>query len=76
MEAAALLPKEYTPISDARADAAARSIMVKNLMMKFWTETAGEQQIFNATDYEKEATDSEAASQRFATCYRPVGFCE
>jgi xanthine dehydrogenase small subunit len=53
MEAAAMLPAEYTPISDARADAAARSIMVKNLMIKFWTETAGKQQIFNASDYAK-----------------------
>jgi len=53
MEAAAMLPAEYTPISDARADAAARSIMVKNLMIKFWTETAGKEQIFNASDYAK-----------------------
>lgn len=53
MEAAAMLPAEYTPISDARADAAARNIMVKNLMIKFWTETAGKEQIFNASDYAK-----------------------
>jgi xanthine dehydrogenase small subunit len=53
MEAAALLPTEFTPISDARADADTRNIMIKNLLIKFWTETAGKQQISKATEYAK-----------------------
>lgn len=53
MAAAVLLPEEFTPISDARADAPARSIMMKNLLIKFWTETDGNPQTLNVTDYEK-----------------------
>jgi xanthine dehydrogenase small subunit len=53
MDAASLLPEEFTPISDARADAAARRIMMKNLLIKFWTETDGNQQMLKATDYAK-----------------------
>lgn len=30
---------EFQPISDARAEASTRTIMAKNLLMKFWTET-------------------------------------
>lgn len=53
MDAAALLPTEFTPISDARADADARNIMMKNLLIKFWTETTGKQQISKTANYAK-----------------------
>jgi xanthine dehydrogenase small subunit len=34
-----ILYQEFSPISDARADADSRRIMAKNLLMKFWLET-------------------------------------
>ncbi len=33
------IDKDFTPISDARAYAASRSIMARNLLLKFWTDT-------------------------------------
>ncbi len=38
-EAAIIIEKEFNPISDARASADARTIMAKNLLLKFWVET-------------------------------------
>ncbi|MGB3949076.1 MAG: xanthine dehydrogenase small subunit [Bacteroidia bacterium] len=38
-EAMLLIEKEYTPISDARSGAEFRSIVSKNLLLKFWNET-------------------------------------
>jgi xanthine dehydrogenase iron-sulfur cluster and FAD-binding subunit A len=38
-EALDLLDKEFTPINDARADAAGRIISAKNLILKFWYDT-------------------------------------
>lgn len=38
-EAAQLVFKEFSPISDARADSDSRRIMAKNLLLKFWVET-------------------------------------
>lgn len=38
-EAGELIFEEFTPISDARADADSRRIMAKNLLLKFWSET-------------------------------------
>jgi len=34
-----MICREFSPISDARADADSRRIMAKNLLLKFWTET-------------------------------------
>ena len=34
-----IVASEFQPISDARAHASARTIMAKNLLMKFWSET-------------------------------------
>jgi xanthine dehydrogenase small subunit len=42
VEAAMLLiEKEYTPISDARSGAEFRSVVSKNLLLKFWGDTQG-----------------------------------
>jgi len=38
-EACGMLYREFQPISDARAEAEGRRIMVKNLLLKFYTET-------------------------------------
>lgn len=38
-EAMLLIEKEYTPISDARSGAEFRSVVSKNLLLKFWDET-------------------------------------
>ena len=35
-----LIEKDFTPISDARASAEYRRVAAKNLLLKFWTETA------------------------------------
>ena len=40
-EAMPLIDRDFTPISDARAGATMRCIAAKNLLMKFWVETAG-----------------------------------
>lgn len=40
MQAAEIIHNEFTPISDARAEADARKIMAKNLLLKFWHETS------------------------------------
>ena len=37
-EAVKTIEKEFNPISDARASAEARTIMAKNLLLKFWVE--------------------------------------
>ena len=37
-----LLEKDFSPISDARADAKSRMIMAKNLLLKLWSETSAE----------------------------------
>ncbi len=39
-EAAEIVYGEFTPISDARAEADSRRIMAKNLLLKFWNETS------------------------------------
>jgi xanthine dehydrogenase small subunit len=39
-KAAQIVFGEFTPISDARAEAGSRMIMAKNLLMKFWLETS------------------------------------
>jgi xanthine dehydrogenase small subunit len=39
-EALNLIAKDFTPISDARSTAAGRTVMAKNLLLKFWSETA------------------------------------
>lgn len=38
-EAMQVVSSEFQPISDARAEASSRTIMVKNLLLKFWSET-------------------------------------
>ncbi len=38
-KAAEMIYSAFSPISDARAEADARRIMAKNLLLKFWTET-------------------------------------
>ena len=38
-EAMGLMQKDFTPISDARAGAAMRSIAARNLLLKFWNDT-------------------------------------
>ncbi len=38
-EAMPLIDTEFTPISDARAEAGMRRIAARNLLLKFWTET-------------------------------------
>ncbi len=38
-ESKVLIDKEFAPISDARSSKEARTIMAKNLILKFWTET-------------------------------------
>lgn len=38
-EAAQIVYNEFSPISDARAEASSRRIMAKNLLIKFWLET-------------------------------------
>lgn len=38
-EAMLLIEKEYTPISDARSGAEFRSVVSKNLLLKFWNES-------------------------------------
>ena len=35
-----IITEEYTPISDARSGAEFRMIAARNLLMKFWSETA------------------------------------
>jgi xanthine dehydrogenase iron-sulfur cluster and FAD-binding subunit A len=35
-----LVDKDFTPISDARGSAEFRRIAARNLLMKFWSETA------------------------------------
>jgi len=37
-----VLATDFQPISDARADASSRTIMAKNLLLKFWSETCPE----------------------------------
>jgi xanthine dehydrogenase small subunit len=39
-QAMPLIDEEFTPISDARAGAEGRRLMARNLLLKFWTETA------------------------------------
>ncbi len=39
-EAMQLIDSEFTPISDARAEAGVRRIAARNLLLKFWSETA------------------------------------
>lgn len=39
-QAIKLIDEDFTPISDARADAQGREIMARNLFLKFWTENA------------------------------------
>jgi len=39
-EAMQLVTDDFTPISDARSTAAGRTVMAKNLLLKFWSETA------------------------------------
>lgn len=39
-KAMALIAEEYTPISDARSGAEFRTIVAKNLLLKFWSETS------------------------------------
>jgi xanthine dehydrogenase small subunit len=41
-EAMKIIQEEYSPVSDARSGAEARTIMAKNLLMKFYQETAEE----------------------------------
>ncbi len=36
-----IIDQDFTPISDARAEAGGRRIMARNLLMKFWTDTHG-----------------------------------
>jgi len=38
-QAMELIKTEFTPISDARASAAGRTVMAANLLLKFWTDT-------------------------------------
>jgi xanthine dehydrogenase small subunit len=42
-QAANIVFGEFTPISDARAEAGSRMIMAKNLLLKFWMETSGQE---------------------------------
>jgi xanthine dehydrogenase small subunit len=42
--AAQMVYDEFTPISDARAEAVSRRIMAKNLLIKFWLETGKQKQ--------------------------------
>jgi xanthine dehydrogenase small subunit len=39
-EAMQLIDNDFTPISDARAGAAMRKVAARNLLLKFWSETA------------------------------------
>lgn len=39
-QAMALIEKDFTPISDARAGATYRTTVAKNLLLKFWSETS------------------------------------
>jgi xanthine dehydrogenase small subunit len=39
-EAMSLIDKDFTPISDARGSAEFRKVVARNLLMKFWSETA------------------------------------
>jgi xanthine dehydrogenase small subunit len=41
-EAAARVASEFTPISDTRGSAEMRAIVARNLLVKFWSDTAGE----------------------------------
>ena len=38
-QAMELIAKEFTPVSDTRSGAEFRTIVAKNLLMKFWIET-------------------------------------
>ncbi len=50
--AAKLLEREFTPITDARSSAEARSLMARNLLIKFWNDTNG---IKNPMNHESNA---------------------
>jgi xanthine dehydrogenase small subunit len=38
-----LIDKDFTPISDARGSAEFRKVAARNLLLKFWTETANKE---------------------------------
>ena len=42
MRACAALAEDFTPISDMRASADMRLVVVQNLLRRFWLETRGE----------------------------------